>query len=204
MVEFPLPSSGPASDADDVRERLFAVAMSHFRTHGYAESPVSRITLEAGVAKGTFFNHFPRKEHVLAEAFHRVVNEVVGEVEGEGSSGTDAIMSFVRTLGTRLGGDRPLAEALLPRLALLPPPSAEGPREGARIRTWIEHRLGEALPVAVPVEEISNDALAFLVASSLRGTLDEWGRPDGPVEPLDGLLADRTRFLLRAAGLPAD
>ena len=204
MVEFPVPASEPATSADDVRERLYGIAMAHFRTHGYAESPVSRITLEAGVAKGTFFNHFPRKEHVLAEAFHRLMNEAVGEVEAAGSSGTDAIMAFVRILGGRLGGDRPLAEALLPRLALLPPPTADGPREEARIRTWIEHRLGEALPVAVPVEEISNDALAFLLASSLRGTLDEWGRPAGPVEPLDGLLADRTRFLLRAAGLPAD
>jgi hypothetical protein len=58
--------------------------------------------------------------------------------------------------------------------------------------------------VAVPVEEVSNDMLAFLVAATLRGTLDEWGGPDGPVVPLDRLLADRTRFLLRAAGLPAD
>jgi len=204
MVEFPAPSSEPASSSEDVRERLYGIAMAHFRRHGYTEVPVSRITVEAGVAKGTFFNHFPRKEHVLAEAFHRLVNEVVNQVEATGAGGTDAILGFVRDLGERLGGDRPLAEALLPRLALLPPVRPAEPREEVRIRTWVEARLAETLPVAVPLQEIPPETLAFLVAASIRGTLEEWSRPEGPARPLDDVLIERTVFLIRSAGLPAE
>lgn len=200
MLESP-PS---ASASGGVRERLFRIAVDRFRGQGYDGVSVSEITREAGVAKGTFFNHFPSKEHVLAEAFHRVVNEVAGEVGAMGASGTAAILAFVDTLGRRLGGDRPLAEALVPRLASLPPLRPDEVREEDRIRSWLEERLDETLPVAVPLEEVKSETLAFLLTATLRATLEEWGRPDGPVHPLEGVLADRALFLLRSAGLPAE
>lgn len=204
MVEFPTPSAEPATRADNVRERIYGIAMAHFRQQGYARAPVSRITHEAGVAKGTFFNHFPRKEHVLAEAFRRLVDSILEEVDEAGLAGTDAIVAFVRKLGERLAGDRPLAEALLPRLALLPAPAPGEPREEDRIRAWVEARLGETLPITVPVQEASAETLSFLVGAAVRGTLEEWSLPEGPARPLQEVLVERTLFLLRSGGLPAD
>jgi AcrR family transcriptional regulator len=192
------------SGAAHVREKLFGIAMSRFRRDGYDGVPVAEITREAKVAKGTFFNHFPQKEHVLTEAFHRLVNEAVGEVAGSRLTGTDAIVAFVSFLGERLAGDRPFADTLLPRLALLPAVAAGEPREEARIRDWIEARLGETLPVTVPVEEVDHGTLAFLLTGALRTTLEEWSRPDAPARPLTSLLHERLLFLLRSAGLPAE
>lgn len=47
------------------RERLMGAAIAEFKRAGMAEADVSAIVAAAGVAHGTFFFHFPTKEHVL-------------------------------------------------------------------------------------------------------------------------------------------
>jgi AcrR family transcriptional regulator len=200
----PDPAPAPPSPAEGTRERLFRVAMEGFRAHGYDGLSVSRITRDAGVAKGTFFNHFRSKEHVLAEAFHREVTAVMGAVEEGPESGTGAILAFLSAVGDRLGGDRALAELLLPRLGPLPSPGPGLPRDEDRIRSWFRDRLAETLPIAVPLVEVDHESLAFLLTAAVRGTLEEWGRPDGPTRPLEELLTERGLLLLRTAGLPAE
>src|SRR5215470_8653111 len=49
----------------ELRERLFRAALELFASKGYAETTVEDITEAADVGKGTFFNYFPSKEHVL-------------------------------------------------------------------------------------------------------------------------------------------
>jgi len=53
------------------RERLMGAAIAEFTRAGMAEADVSAIVAAAGVAHGTFFFHFPTKEHVLLELEHR-------------------------------------------------------------------------------------------------------------------------------------
>src|ERR1700674_2698922 len=50
----------------ETRERLFRAALQLFAERGYLETTVEDITEAADVGKGTFFNYFPTKEHVLA------------------------------------------------------------------------------------------------------------------------------------------
>src|SRR5215469_5755079 len=49
----------------ELRERLFRAALRLFASKGYAETTVEDITEAADVGKGTFFNYFPSKEHIL-------------------------------------------------------------------------------------------------------------------------------------------
>jgi AcrR family transcriptional regulator len=50
----------------EIRERLYRAALQIFAERGYLETTVADITEAADVGKGTFFNYFPTKEHVLA------------------------------------------------------------------------------------------------------------------------------------------
>ena len=50
----------------EIRERLFRSALRLFAERGYMETTVEDITEAADVGKGTFFNYFQTKEHVLA------------------------------------------------------------------------------------------------------------------------------------------
>src|ERR1700682_578592 len=66
--------SGSISSSDrrqrrsaDIRERLFRAALALFAQKGFLETTVEDITEAADVGKGTFFNYFPTKEHILAE-----------------------------------------------------------------------------------------------------------------------------------------
>jgi AcrR family transcriptional regulator len=49
----------------ELRERLFRAALVLFGKKGYAQTTVEDITEAADVGKGTFFNYFPTKEHIL-------------------------------------------------------------------------------------------------------------------------------------------
>jgi len=51
----------------ETRERVYASAIAEFKRVGMAAADVGLIAKEAGVARGTFYFHFPTKEHVLAE-----------------------------------------------------------------------------------------------------------------------------------------
>lgn len=51
----------------ETRQRVYTAAVAEFRRVGMAAADVSVIVREAGVARGTFYFHFPAKEHVLAE-----------------------------------------------------------------------------------------------------------------------------------------
>src|SRR6267143_339717 len=49
----------------ETRERLFRSALQLFVQKGFAETTVEDITEAADVGKGTFFNYFPSKDHIL-------------------------------------------------------------------------------------------------------------------------------------------
>ena len=50
----------------ETRDRIIRAALGLFSERGVATTTVEDITNEADVGKGTFFNYFPSKEHILA------------------------------------------------------------------------------------------------------------------------------------------
>jgi AcrR family transcriptional regulator len=53
------------------RDRLFEAAMAEFRRRGVAAAQIEAIVSAARVARGTFYLHFPTKDHVLLELLRR-------------------------------------------------------------------------------------------------------------------------------------
>lgn len=62
------------------RERILGAAFVELRTSGLAGTEVSAIAAAAGVANGTFYFHFPTKEHVLVELEQREESRMAGEL----------------------------------------------------------------------------------------------------------------------------
>lgn len=61
----------------ELRRQLYETAIGLFEDHGYEATTVQQITEAVGVAKGTFFNHFPSKEHVVEEWYNGITFESV-------------------------------------------------------------------------------------------------------------------------------
>lgn len=55
-----------------LRQLLYETAVELFEANGYERTTVQQITEKVGVAKGTFFNHFPTKEHVIEEWYNNI------------------------------------------------------------------------------------------------------------------------------------
>lgn len=63
--------SGRDAQREETRQRVYTAALEEFRRSGMAAADVGKIAAAAGVARGTFYFHFPSKEHVLAELERR-------------------------------------------------------------------------------------------------------------------------------------
>jgi AcrR family transcriptional regulator len=208
--------------SDQVRERLYEGAMSRFREQGYEATPISELTREAGVAKGTFFNHFPSKEHILASWFVGMWNETARSLSAQG---TEAIVAQYAAITEKLLEDPVLAMALVTRMAGLPAldgHAAEGAETPAgspnpldTMRQWTGARIAESLPVVVPIQPVSDDDLSAVLVGSLMETLRELlllsspahtthtGRPatsKGGKREKARSLVTRLRFQLASAG----
>jgi len=85
----------------EIRERLFRAALSLFAEKGFAETTVEDITNAADVGKGTFFNHFPSKDHILLAFGEMQLGKL--ETAIEQARQTNATMpDFLRGLGVRM------------------------------------------------------------------------------------------------------
>lgn len=49
----------------ELKEEIFRQAIRLFGERGYENVTIEDITSACGIAKGTFYNYFPRKEHIL-------------------------------------------------------------------------------------------------------------------------------------------
>ncbi len=58
---------------EETRKKILAVAMDLFKRQGFDKTTVDQIAMEADVAKGTVFNHFPEKEAIIVEHVKRVI-----------------------------------------------------------------------------------------------------------------------------------
>jgi AcrR family transcriptional regulator len=100
----------------EIRERLFRAALTLFGQKGFAETTVEDITNAADVGKGTFFNYFPSKEHILI-AFSDMQIAKLQDGVHEARRSHEPITAFLQALSVRLsaepGRSPDLARALL-------------------------------------------------------------------------------------------
>jgi AcrR family transcriptional regulator len=79
------------------RVRLFDAAVAEISRSGLAGADVSAIAAAAGVVRGTFYFHFPTKEHVVVEAERTEEAEIVARLGAKQSGSTD-LLSMLQLL----------------------------------------------------------------------------------------------------------
>jgi AcrR family transcriptional regulator len=86
---------------EETAEKIFLAAMELFVHKGFAQTTVEEITRAADVGKGTFFNYFPSKEHILGYLIERQKGAVEAHVL-LARKGTVKVPEVLARLGRRL------------------------------------------------------------------------------------------------------
>ena len=94
------------------RERLMGAAIAEFKRAGMAEADVGAIVAAAGVAHGTFFFHFPTKEHVLLELEQREEERIAKQLARSTGSAHDLSGTLAEAVRLVMGLERRLGAVL--------------------------------------------------------------------------------------------
>lgn len=172
--------------SSELRERLFRSAIELFARKGYSRTTVEDITNAADVGKGTFFNYFPSKEHILA-SFGQMQ---IAKVQAAADAAPDTpltIQMFLRNLALDVISE-PARNPAVVRALLQANLSSEPVRHTMReIHCKATALLGRIIEVGQQRGEIRKDleaaAMAQVLRQSLLGAMLIWSlHGDGSLE----------------------
>jgi AcrR family transcriptional regulator len=150
------------------RERLLGAAVAEFKRAGMAEADVAAIVASAGVAHGTFFFHFPTKEHVLLEMEHREEERIATQFGKFVAAEHDLAAAFDEAVRLVLAIERRIGPVLFKDLLALhfspTRPQSESGEDHALIvlvarEIELAQKRGEAAADVLPM----NSAVFFLL-----------------------------------------
>ncbi len=84
--------------AMETRQLIFDTAMELFTEKGYDSVTVDDICNKAGVAKGTFYNHFKSKDQIVIEEFLKIdayYEEILAKIQKKKKSYIDKMIDFM-------------------------------------------------------------------------------------------------------------
>jgi AcrR family transcriptional regulator len=192
LLDTPLPSRRERRSAE-LRERLFRSALKLFAEKGLAETTVEDITEAADVGKGTFFNYFPSKDHILLAFTDMQLGKLEQAVESFRTS-PRPLREFLENLTTRMT-EEPLRNPGMIRAILQGFLSSSAVREVMMRKQVRAHQLHtQMVEIGQARGEIRNDLPAPEIAHVFRqiilGTLLLWSVAG------DATLTDRIRAAL--------
>ena len=96
----------------ETRARLFDAAVAEIGRSGLAGADVSAIAAAAGVARGTFYFHFPTKEHVLVELERAEEAKIVARLDTQTTEPGDLASMLTLLVRQVLAAERRLGPVI--------------------------------------------------------------------------------------------
>jgi AcrR family transcriptional regulator len=161
----------------ETREKIYNAALSLFAERGFMETTVEDITEAADVGKGTFFNYFPTKEHVLATYGAERVATVERALQ-QARKGDAPVLNVLRELATGIAGQAAERPGLL-RAIYAAHASCTAVRDELQVRMQTARRLlAQIIRLAQERGEVRADmsamVLARLVQTVFHGVMGSW------------------------------
>ena len=158
---------------EETRRRITLAALELFHEKGFDATTVDEITERADVAKGTFFNYFPKKESVLEALSQEWMDRAEEHAVQHGRTASERILAVFGGVAESYGDDRALARMLV-RVSMerMVCPEPDDSRTGMYQRVVSAIRDGQARGEFRP--DLDPDAVFGVVASVFMGTLVWW------------------------------
>ena len=182
-----------------VRQALYDAALTQFRDAGYEDASIAQICKAAGVAKGTFFNHFPTKAHILADWYDAAMQDADLKSSLSADAPLEACFLNMAENAVLLAGSDPVLWRAKHAYA---PQSEDIQRSERETDLRVEAQATALVKSAQSRGEIRSDikpeALAALYISAVTGVIRQW-LSTGESFDLHKALHDRIRTLLSLA-----
>jgi len=168
--------------AQKTRRRIIEAAEKLIREKGFEAVGVSDIAREAGVAKGSFYTYFKRKEDVVAEITHikfMAVEErakAAGDVCAQISSFLTESMKYIVDTGVNI------CQQWLKNV--VEPQDEQGKAKLRYDTDVIRRALTSAVERGELKPETPVDALAESIAAAYYGAVVLWAITDGKADPM--------------------
>ncbi|GAT06952.1 TetR family transcriptional regulator [Mycolicibacterium novocastrense] len=161
------------------RERLMGAAIAEFKRSGMAEADVGAIVAAAGVAHGTFFFHFPTKQHVLLELERREEERIAKQLGRYADSARSLSAVLQEAVRLVLGLERRLGAMLFKDFLALhfsqTRPTDESDEHPVIVRVAQEIERAQNAGRVAPDVSPMNSAVFFLLGLyALLTTTHEW------------------------------
>ncbi|HUB57184.1 MAG TPA: TetR/AcrR family transcriptional regulator [Mycobacterium sp.] len=101
------------------RERILGASIAEFKRSGMTGADVNAIVASAGVAHGTFFFHFPSKEHVLVELESQEEARIAAEFARFLENTSELVTALKEVVGLVAGLEQRLGPLLFKELLAL-------------------------------------------------------------------------------------
>lgn len=171
-----------ASDYDDQRDRILALATTAFAELGYPSASMSQLAQACGTSKARLYHYFPSKESLLFESLDRYVRRLLDVVEGvraRGLAPRDELAALVRALLLEYRDSRERHVALLNDVKFLSPEQRE--RIESRERAVVDAVAGTLERVAPGRFPPAERKPATMALFGMINFTFAWLRPDGPM-----------------------
>lgn len=161
----------------ETRERLFRTALQLFAQKGFQETTVEDITNAADVGKGTFFNYFPSKDHILLH-FAEMQFSRLEQAVAEARHSVQSMPDFLHSLSMRMT-EEPIRNPAIIRILLQGFLSTSSVREPMLLLQERVHAVHtELMEIGQRRGEIRADVpardLALVFRQAVFGTLLIW------------------------------
>jgi AcrR family transcriptional regulator len=154
----------------ELRERVFRAALELFAQKGFANTTVEDITTAADVGKGTFFNYFPSKDHILL-AFGEMQLQRLRDIVSEARRTKQPVCQFMRSLTARMTAEPARNPDLIRALLLAFLSNLEVRQAMMDLQTKVLALHSEMVQLGQERGEIRKDLAAIEVAQVFRQTI---------------------------------
>ncbi len=189
--------------AAETRLRLFRCALQLFSERGFSNVTVEDITEAADVGKGTFFNYFDSKEHVLgvmAEIQIGKIREALVHAEGGKVPIRTVLQSLCQRLAEEPGRSPDLARTIISSFLA-----------SEAVRDMVRQQMAKGRQVLAPIFTLGQqrgeidscfkkDDLALLLQQQVLGTILLWSLRGEP--RLDSVMGNTFQHFWRAIASP--
>jgi AcrR family transcriptional regulator len=187
---------------EETKRRIFVAALQLFHDKGFEHTTVDEITETADVAKGTFFNYFPRKESVLAYLSEEWLERVEEQATQKHLLAADRITGFFVAVASAYGENRTLAH-LVVHAGMQQMFCQEDLQSRSRLASLVKDAVSEGQASGEFRTDIEPGAIFLALGAAFMGTLFWWVGHEHPGEvdvPRDeARLEDVIRAQLRLA-----